>query len=301
MSKSALWAGVLGGLGAAALGYALKVEPLQIEVTETALSPGRLPERLDGLPVLFLADPHVWERGPRERRMLDLLDALPTPELIVWGGDFIGSVEGVVDALWLVEEVARRFSGVPTLAVPGNAEHKLGMDRRERLYHGLAEAGVRLLVNEWIELTLRGETISVVGVDDAYYGWADLERAFEGVPADRFTLLLSHSPQIAALVADRADLMLSGHTHGGQVRIPGYGAVKTQNPLSRKLDCGVFDRERLAEILGRDPEGDLLTFVGRGIGVATLPHVPWFAPRFHCRPEVACLTLRAASSDLRPE
>lgn len=295
MSKEAWWGGILGGIGAAALAYALKVEPLRLEVTETELFPPRLPPTLDGLKVLFLTDPHVWERGSREQRLLSLLDELPSPELLVWGGDFVGTVEAVDDALWLVEKVAARFPGVPMLAVPGNAEHKLGRVRRESLYAGLAERGVRLLINERIDLTLRGETISAVGVDDAYYGWTDLERAFGGAPKDRFTLLLSHSPQIAALVANRADLMLSGHTHGGQVRIPGYGAVKTQNPLSRKLDCGVFDRARMAEILGRDPGGDLLTFVGRGIGVATLPHVAWFAPRFDCRPEIACLTLRTTA------
>ena len=133
MSPGALVGGLLGGLGAAALAYALRVEPLLLEVTETALSPERLPEALDGLRVLFLTDPHVWERGERERRLLALLEAGPTPDLLVWGGDFIGSVEGLDDALWLAGEVARRFPGVPALAVPGNAEHKPGKVRRALL------------------------------------------------------------------------------------------------------------------------------------------------------------------------
>ncbi len=283
----------LAALGAVALYYSLKIEPLRLEVTETTLYLPRLPKRWDGLRVLFLTDPHVWSFGPREEKLLALLDAQKEPpELIVWGGDFIGCVEGVDDALKLIREVRERFPDVPNVAVAGNAEHKLGRERRLFLYAGLGALGVKLFINEWQELSLRGETITLAGCDDAYYGWADLEKTLDGSPAERFTLLLSHSPQVAALVASQADLMLSGHTHGGQVRIPGYGAVKTQNPLSRRLDCGTFNRRKLGAILGRDPGGDLLTFVGRGIGVATLPYAAWFAPRFNCRPEIAYLTLK---------
>ena len=296
MKKPLLWGALLGGACAGVLAYALKVEPYLLETIETTLFPPRLPKSWDGLRVLFLADPHVWSWGKREEKVLALLKDSDRPELIIWGGDFIGTPDGVEDSLTLVQRVAALFPDIPMLAVPGNAEHKLGRTRRERLYAGLKERGVRLLVNTSETLTLRGETITVVGVDDAYYGWTDLEKAFANIPEDRFTLLLSHSPQIAALAASRADLMLSGHTHGGQVRIPGYGAVKTQNPLSRRLDCGVFDREKLARVLGRDPGGDLLTFIGRGIGVATLPGAAWFAPRLNCRLEIAYLTLKVASS-----
>ena len=293
MSRSVVWGSLLGGLGAGALAYGLKVEPYRLEVTETTLRPARLPEAWDGLRVLFLSDPHVGAWGEREDGLLSLLEASEPPELLIWGGDFIGSPDGVDDALTLVRRVGALFPDVPALAVPGNAEHKPGRERRERLYAGLRGAGVRLLINDWEELSLRGETVTAIGVDDAYYGWADLDAAFDGAPTDGFRLLLSHSPQIAALASDRAELMLCGHTHGGQVRLPGYGAVKTQNPLSRRLDSGTFDRERMTSILGRDPGGDLLTFICRGIGVATLPYVPWFAPRLNCRPEIAFVTLRS--------
>jgi hypothetical protein len=293
--KPTFWGALLGGLVlGGGLAYALKIEPLRLEVTHTTLYPPRLPAAWDGLRVLFLTDPHVWSLGLREEKMLALLEDGPTPDLLFWGGDFIGTVEGVDAALDLVQRVGALFPDIPMFAVPGNAEHKLGRTRREKLYAGLARHGVRLLINEWHELNLRGEVATLAGCDDAYYGWADLDKTFAGCPIERFTLLLSHSPQVAALVADRADLMLSGHTHGGQVRLPGYGAVKTQNPLSRRLDCGVFDRERLASVLGEDPGGDMLTFIGRGIGVATLPGAAWFAPRFNCRPEVAYLTLKVS-------
>jgi uncharacterized protein len=292
VKKALLWGAALGGMAAGALAYALKVEPGLVEATRTTLHPPRLPAAWNGLRVLFLTDPHVWTFGPREETVLRLIDESEPPELILWGGDFIGTVEGVEDALLLVDAVRERFPTLPMFTVPGNAEHKLGRKRREYIYAGLRERGVTVLLNTWQDLTLRGETVTLAGCDDAYYGWANLEKTFDGAPQDRFTLLLSHSPQVAALVADRADLMLSGHTHGGQVRLPGYGAIKTQNPLSRRLDQGVFDRAALAAVLGEDPGGDLLTFIGRGIGVATLPYAAWFAPRFNCRPEVAYLILK---------
>ena len=165
--------------------------------------------------------------------------------------------------------------------------------KRATYIKDLEKRGCRVLMNEWETLTLRSEAVTIAGVDDPYYGHADLDAALCDAPRDRFTLLLSHSPQTAEHAAHLdVDLMLSGHTHGGQVRLPLVGPLKTQNPLARKMDCGVWGRARLHEVLGRDPGGDTVTFISRGIGVANVPRLPWLTPRFLCRPEIAVLTLR---------
>lgn len=293
MSKKLLGmaAGAAVGLGT----YALKIEPLLVEATHTELFLKRLPATWDGLSILFLSDPHVWEFGERERRVVEVCAGLERPEVIVWGGDFLGHPRGVVPAVRLVKEVAALFPDTPTFAVWGNAEHKIRAERRAWLEALLAEAGVCTLTNESLPLTLRGETITLAGCDDPYYGHADLEATFAGLDPERFTWLLAHSPQVAALAARAGvDLMLSGHTHGGQVRFPLLGPWKTQNPLSRLLDCGAFDHARLTRILGYNPGGDLTTYISRGIGLAFVPYLPWLAPRFACRPEVARITLRTA-------
>ena len=135
-------------------------------------------------------------------------------------------------------------------------------------------------------------------MDDPYYGHADLRRALRNAPpaGEQFRLLLSHSPQLATQAARAGvDLMLSGHTHGGQVRVPFIGPVKTQNPLARRLDMGLWHPADLARVLGRDPGGDLTTYISRGIGVANIAHAPWLAPRFLCRPEIAVLRLRCGT------
>lgn len=295
MSKTAL--GVATGLAAAGLAtYALKIEPFLVETTETELLLPRLPCAWDGLSILLLSDPHVWEWGARERQVIALCATLAPPDLILWAGDFLGSARGVVPAVRLVHEVSTLFPGVPSFGVWGNAEHKIRRERRLWLQELLAQEGVRVLHNENVPLTLRGETIQLAGCDDPYYGFADLEATFAGLNPERFTLLLAHSPQVAALAARAgSDLMLSGHTHGGQVRFPIVGPWKTQNPLCRRLDQGAFDHQRLIKTLGYDPGGNLVTYISRGIGVAFMRGMPWLAPRFNCRPEIARLTLRSGT------
>ena len=294
MSKKLL--GAATGLAAAGLAaYALKIEPLLVEVTHPTLFLPTLPAAWDGLSILCLSDPHVTEFGERERRVVALCAELEKPDLIVWGGDFIGTSRGVVPAVRLVTEIGSLFPDTPTFAIWGNAEHKIRPERRAWLESLLAEVGVCTLTNESLPLTLRGTTVTIAGCDDPYYGHADLEATFAPLTPERFTLFLAHSPQVAALAARAGvDLMLSGHTHGGQVRFPIIGPLKTQNPLSRQLDCGIFSHKRLTEILGYDPGGNLTTYISRGIGLAFIPRLPWLAPRFNCRPEVARLTLRVA-------
>ena len=295
MSKALI--GAATGLAAAGLAtYALKIEPLLIEGTAADLWLPRLPTAWEGLSILLLTDPHVWDWGVREQRVVSLCATLEKPDLIVWGGDFLGSAGGVVPAVRLVQEIATLFPGIPTFGVWGNAEHKIRRERRALLKQLLADQGVRLLNNENTLLTLRSETIQIAGCDDPYYGFADLEATFAGLDPARFTLFLAHSPQVAALAARAGiDLMLSGHTHGGQVRFPIVGPWKTQNPLCRLLDCGAFDHQRLTKTLGYDPGGNLVTYISRGIGVAFMRGMPWLAPRFNCRPEIAWLTLHRAA------
>jgi predicted MPP superfamily phosphohydrolase len=204
----------------------------------------------------------------------------------------------------LIKAVSEHFSGVPGYAILGNAEHKLMLAERKQFVAEIEALGIRVMLNEHQEIILRDEPVNLVAVDDPYYGYADLPVALEGMPptSERFTLLLAHSPQIATQAARAGiDLMLSGHTHGGQVRLPLVGPLKTQNPLCRRLDMGLFDRQRLTDTLGYDPGGDLTVYITRGIGLANLPGIVWAAPRFLCRPEVTLLTLQPRyGSHFRP-
>lgn len=283
---------VAAAAAAAATTYALGVEPFWLEPTHVDLFCPRLPAALDGLTILLLADTHIGQWGRREKTLARLLDALPTPDLVVLAGDQIQGARGIPFVHRLVREHVRARHG--RFLILGNAEHKLKGPVRRAFVSDLHKDGLTVLVNHHVPLTIRGAAITVAGTDDPYYGHADLGRTLQGAPPERFCLLLAHSPQIAVEAARRGvDVMLSGHTHGGQIRLPVVGALRTQNPLSRRMDQGLFDRPRLWDVLGRDPGGDLLTYISRGVGTAPLWRIPLF-PRFLCRPEIAWLTLRTS-------
>ena len=293
-------AATLAGIAGAGLfaAYTLAVEPYQIEVTRPEIPVPCLPAALDGATILLLADPHVGKWGRREKITLKILRDMaaekPFPDLIVWGGDYLLGNQGVPAALRLLTEVRALFPETPIFAILGNAEHKLSLTPRRALIKEIRALGMTVLINQGVLFPLRGETIGIVGVDDPYYGHADLVEALTETPiGERFTLLLSHSPQIAVQAARLGvHLMLSGHTHGGQVRLPLIGPLKTQNPLSRLVDYGLFDRARMRRALGVDPGGDLVTYISRGIGSANIPRLRSLTPRFLCPPEIALLTLR---------
>lgn len=300
MSFSAIIGAYLVGGGTAALAaYTLAVEPYLLEVTHPELTLPRLPGSLEGLSILLLADPHIGKWGRREPLLVEKLSTVEAPDMIVWAGDFLQGAEGIEPALTICQMVRERFPGVPAYAIFGNAEHKVHIAKRKRMRNDLQALGIVVLDNEHCIVAPRpgSEEIIIAGVDDPYYGFANLPKALQNAPLrEKFTLLLAHSPQIAVQAAKAGvDLMLSGHTHGGQVRLPFIGPLKTQNPLCRRMDCGIWDRARLADALGRDPGGDTQTYISRGIGVATLQRAPLIAPRLLCRPEIARITLRCGS------
>jgi predicted MPP superfamily phosphohydrolase len=141
----------------------------------------------------------------------------------------------------------------------------------------LERAGVRSLVNASLRLPVDGGEVWLAGIDDPMESQPDLAQAFEGVPLGAPLILLAHNPDIwLQCGVDRADLVLSGHTHGGQIQLPLLGAVHTQGThLSRRAPAGWFERGRSK------------MFVSRGLGES----IPL---RFGALPQVALITLLPA-------
>ena len=141
----------------------------------------------------------------------------------------------------------------------------------------LEREGVQTLVNKSLRLPVDGGEIWLAGVDDEMESHADLAQAFDGVPAGAPLILLAHNPDIwLQCGVDRADLVLSGHTHGGQIQLPLMGALHTQGThLRRRAPAGWFERGRSK------------MFVGRGLGES----IP---VRFGARPQAALITLLPA-------
>ena len=271
LSAAALGAGALGA-------YAFLVEPRWLELTRPRIHVRGLHPALEGLRVALLTDMHAGDGTPLSliRRACRMAMA-ERPDLIALTGDFAADDSGefgaVLDALSCLD------APLGVYAVPGNHDHIVGID----VWHRQVEAHPRIadLTNTAVLREVGGARLCVAGVDDYSMGSPQLEVL--PPPEDRdFTLLLAHDPdqaERARRAYDRVDLVVSGHTHGGQVRLPWVGALK--NPARHD--------ELYEEGLRRRPWTQV--YVSRGVGTVHLP------VRFLCRPEVAVLEL---TGDARP-
>jgi len=140
---------------------------------------------------------------------------------------------------------------------------------------GLEQAGMTILLNENAHLAKDGQSLWLAGVDDPhFYGAADLGRALAGVPRDAFTILLCHSPEHEAKAREAGvSLFLCGHTHGGQICLPGGTPLIVNTPGSRRMITGPWR------------SGGMCGHTSRGLGVSCYP------ARFNCPPEAALITL----------
>jgi uncharacterized protein len=285
----------LEGLGAAAVGacgYGMLWEAYHLGFTRLEFRFKRLPPEFDGFTILHLSDLHMKKQSKLqdlcnsrlERKIRRFVDGLSVDLVAVTGDLELRGERGFTAVRELLGAV-KSVNGV--MFVPGNGEYQ-DYDIN-RLLPVLDSWGVKTLRNSSCVIERGGAQISVVGVDDPFTRNDDLPAAMAGVPADDFKLLLAHSPSIARLaLKERIDLMLSGHTHGGQVRFPIIGALYTHlGKGSPQLDIGVYEGKRLADRTGMDA-GDTKVFVSRGIGLSE------FYIRFLCPPEIATITLRRA-------
>lgn len=253
-----------------------------------------LPAESEPLRVLHLSDLHLTPGQTRKQRWVSAL-AATDPDLVVVTGDNIAHPDAVpvaVRTLGPLLEVPGVFvfgSNDYTGPVWGNPFRYFNTDREythgvelpvEDLRTALREAGWVDVNNVRTTVKAGGVTVEVVGVDDPHIGRDDYAPLAGGVyPGAEVHLALTHSPEprvLDQMAADGFDLMLAGHTHGGQVCVPGVGALVT--------NCGL-DR-RMAKGLHRWPGTDSWLHVSAGVG--THPTAP---VRFGCPPEASLLTL----------
>jgi len=264
-------AGAAAGLGAAALGagWATLIEPNWPAVEQIGVTLPRLPARLEGLRVAQLSDLHISSyttAGDIERAAA--LAMRQSPDVIVLTGDFIWR-EVWQYAEELVEPLRTLRAPLGVYAVLGNHDHWEDAALATRV---LGEAGVTLLLNQAVRLDA-GAPLWLAGLDDVWERKHDMAAALAGAPDDECKLLLVHEPDYADEAARYpVDLQLSGHSHGGQINLPGYGRPVLPY-LGRKYPAGLYQ------------VGPLALYTNRGIGVIAPP------VRFNCPPEVTLLTL----------
>jgi predicted MPP superfamily phosphohydrolase len=255
--------------------YARYAEPGWLVTKEVTLQLQRLPAAFDGLRVVQFSDVHLGFHHTTEQlaQLVEHIQSLQ-PDLICFTGDLFDSAVGS-DAAPAVEVLSRLKAPLGKGAVLGN--HDYYGRETDKIKRILVDSGFVLLMNQSVPLKRGHTTIYLSGVDDMWDGQPDLPKALQAVPKDVFTLLLSHCPDFADIALQHSvDLQLSGHSHGGQVRLPFYGHLYTPVYGSKYVD-GHYS-------LGG---GKLQVYTNRGIGVSVLPI------RFWCRPELTVFTLRS--------
>jgi len=252
---------------------ALVLEPHSIRVTYPVIKIKDLPPSFDGLRIAHLTDMHLGRFTGIDQllKAVELANSA-SPDLIVITGDFVNSAKFINPAL---TEALKKLQGVGgKFAVLGNHDHWTNPSAIEGV---LSAAGITMLTNTHIILRRGEEAICIAGVDDLWTGQQLLESALTGIGKDVPRIVLCHNPDYADQMppSPRVDLLLCGHSHGGQVKIP-FGP----RPILP------IDNPKYAAGLAQGPHCQVYTSCGLGmIGIPV---------RFNCRPELPIITLRRA-------
>jgi predicted MPP superfamily phosphohydrolase len=234
----------------------------QIEVRQNYITAPQIPKAFGGYTILQLSDLHVDMSQEAMTRLTAILRETDY-DLCVLTGDYRGQTFGPYEATLagmsrICAELKKPIYGV------------LGNHDTVRMLPGLEAMGIRMLLNECEMIERDNQRIHLAGIDDAHFYRADnIEKAASGIPGDEFSILLSHTPEIyrQAAYAD-FNLLLSGHTHGGQICLPGRIPITLDSVLPRYMGSGPWKYR------------DMIGYTSVGVGSSVVP------VRLNCPPEI---------------
>lgn len=257
--------------GSALWWYATGVEPRRLELVRVKVPVQRLPGAFHGLTIGQLSDLHLGPYvGPAQVSLaMDLL-LDQRPDIVVVTGDFVTSLENG-EADQVAQVLSRLAAPLGVFAILGNHDY---WTNATVVVDAIDRSGVRLLRNAHAVLERSGELLYLAGVDDHWEQHDDLAAALRGIPAEGRAILLAHEPDFADQAArdPRVALQISGHSHGGQVRLPAFGTLHYP-PFARKYGEGLHW------------VGGMPLYGNRGVGLVYPPI------RFNCPPEVTVFEL----------
>jgi predicted MPP superfamily phosphohydrolase len=245
------------------------VNATQIQIKRNYVKSTSLPKVFDGFVILHLSDLHVDVSRDAMERLTPILEKIDY-DLCVLTGDYRGETFGPCDET--IAGMARICAALrkPIYGVLGNHD-------TIRMLPDLEQMGIRMLVNECEIIKRDGKCIYLSGIDDAHFYLMDnIEKAASGIPGDAFSILLSHTPEVYEEAANvEFNLMLSGHTHGGQICLPGGIPIILNSVLPRYMGSGAWTYRGMSGY----------TSVGAGSSK--------IAVRFNCPPEITLHYLHA--------
>lgn len=249
--------------------------PYAIEVTHRQLELARLPAAFTGLRLVQLSDIHHGLYMPLERvaQAVELANRLE-PDLIGLTGDFVSNSPNYIEPV--AEVLGRLRAPLGVFAVLGNHDYRVGADR---VAAALERHGIEVLRNRQVRIPRDSASLFVAGVDDLRSGDDNLHQALHGIDSRATTFLLCHNPAILpSAAAYGVELVLSGHTHGGQVGLPRLRRLAAARGLRFPLGHG------WRQLNGTQQ------YISRGLGTVVLPI------RFRCPAEIPLLRLHAAGA-----
>jgi predicted MPP superfamily phosphohydrolase len=245
-------------------------EATSLTLEEITITLKRLPKQLDGFRIVHLSDTHhsPFTGLDHIKRAVEFANGLQ-PDVFALTGDYVSHERKYIAPVAEVLGSLRAEFG--TFACLGNHDHWTDAEMVTDLFRG---EGMTMLVNQGLRLEVLGTSFWLAGVDDHMVGKTDLKAALSGSFPDEMKLLLAHNPVIFRRAARRnIDLTLSGHTHGGQ--------IKVRDPEKR-----ILPQRRLKAGLHRRYDSQI--YITRGIGTVVVPM------RYQCPPEISLLELRTA-------
>ena len=241
-----------------------------VQVRKTDLAFGSLPKAFEGFTLLHISDLHVDMNNGAMQRLMQLVPSLEY-DICVLTGDFRGATFGPFETV--IEGIARMCALLksPVYGVLGNHD-------TIQMVPALEDLGIRMLLNECVSLWRANEQIYLVGIDDAHFYRVDnIEKAASTIPPASFTILLSHTPEVYRHAAHAGfDLLLSGHTHGGQICLPRSVPITLDSVLPRRFGSGLW---KYHEMIG---------YTSVGVGSSVVPI------RLNCLPEITLHRLHSA-------
>ena len=229
-----------------------------------------LPSAFDGFTILHISDMHVDMSQGAMHRLIELLHEVDY-DICVLTGDYRGNTFGPFEDTLEGMASVKAHLKEPVYGVLGNHD-------TIRMVPGLEEMGILMLLNESVPIERGNERIHVVGIDDAHYYRVDnIEKAASDIDHNEFSILLSHTPEIYRQAA-HADfnLLLGGHTHGGQICLPGKIPLTLDSVLPRHMGSGAWQYH------------NMIGYTSAGVGSSIV------SVRFNCLPEITLHTLHCA-------
>lgn len=267
--------------GAGGYYYAREIEPRLLDINRYTIKHSLIPKSFNHFKIVQFSDTHLGFQYTIKQldKLVDRINRLQ-PDMVFFTGDLMDEPNKYSNSDQIIPSLSKINAPFGKFAIYGNHDHGgYGTDIYKNI---MDKSGFILLQNAAQEIKLLDDSrIHLIGLDDAMLGRPDLANATVNLPPDTYKILLAHEPDIAELAIDKGiHLQLSGHSHGGQVKIPFIGALITP-PYSELYYEGFYE-------LG-NAQTPLTLYVNRGLGTTRLPF------RFLSKPELTLFTLKQAN------